>query len=372
MSDMTAPRRSGVLVLAAVLGCVAFPPVAQGQDAGQLRRRIALLEATHREAMAAAARSESLRAEPHDSIRVGRLTVFARAIDDVVQQATAAAWRTLDSIYGDAASGLAEYPLTLTSQERINQVEFFRPLPGGQQRIIVDSTAEVRDITWQLVNAGALSIQAQADSALKNWLGGAPLAEQTGLLSPRARAYEEMVLAPWRSVRSCYLGDLTWCRVALGLAQDSDPVRHWFDAAERRDVVSDLINYDHVRRQRLATDRCLTLRSDEACVAILRSLPSTIPLPLPLPYATRLTLVRRAIDLGGRDAYSRVARGEGSIEERLASAAGVGADSLIAGWRRDILAAPPKTVTFTAAAGWSAVGWVTLLALLGLRSTRWR
>jgi hypothetical protein len=181
-----------------------------------------------------------------------------------------------------------------------------------------------------------------------------------------------MVLAPWRSVRSCYLGDLTRCRVALGLARDSDPANRWFDAAERRDVVSGLINYDHVRRQRLATDRCLTLKSDEACIAILRSLPPTIPLPLPLPHATRLTLVRQAIDLGGRGAYSRLARGVGSIEERLASAAGVGADALIAGWRRDILAAPPQTVTFTAAAGWSAVGWVTLLALLGLRSTRWR
>jgi hypothetical protein len=371
MSEMTA-HRCGVIVLAAALGCVAVPPLAQGQDAGQLRRRIALLEATHREAMAAAARSESLRVQPHDSIRVGRLMVFARTIDDVVQQATAAASRTLDSIYGDAATLLVNYPIALTSQERINQVEFFRPLPGGVQRIFVDSTAEVRDITWQLVNAGALSIQAQADSALKSWLGGVPIAEQTGLLSPRTRAYEEMVLAPWRSVRSCYFGDLTWCRVALGLARDSGSVNRWFDAAERRDVVSELINYDHVRRQRVAMDRCLTLKSDDACIGILRSLPPTIPLPLPLPYATRLTLVRRAIDLGGRDAYSRLARGDGSIEERLASAAGIGADSLIAGWRRDIIAAPLKTVTFTAAAGWSAVGWVTLLALLGLRSTRWR
>jgi hypothetical protein len=372
MSETPVFRFRCAIVFSALLGAATLQTPAWGQGVDQLRRRIALLEGAHREALVAAVHSESLRAETHDTIRAGALTVFARSTDGAVRQAAIAAWPTLDSTYGDAASILAELPLVFHRRTHSEEAGIILPQQEGLQRVLMDSTAGVRDITWQLVSAGATTIQGRADSGLRQWLGGATVAGQTGALSHWTRAYEEMVLAPWRSVRFCYLGDLVWCRVALGLAEDSNRVTNWYDAAERRAIVSEL-SYDALRVQRLVADRCLTMRSDEACVAVLRSLPPNIPLPQPLPAATRLTLLRHAIDLGGHAAYPRLVHGEeAGLEARLAAAAGVSADSLLAGWRRKILAAPPKSVNFTMAAAWSAVAWVTLLALVGLRSTRWR
>jgi hypothetical protein len=370
MSRAKGIRRA--VALTALLGAVTLASPARGQGADQLRRRITLLETAHRQALATAARAESLAAERRDTIRAGRLTVFAAAGDRAVQRGAVAAWRMLDSIFGDATSPLAGYSLLVSRPARGEGTDI-TGRQGVLDRILLDSTAGVNDVTWQIVNAGSLRIQAQADSALKHWLGGAPLAEQAVVLSPRTRAYEEIVLAPWRSVHRCYLGELAWCRVALGLTQDSNPVVNWYDAAERRAIVAELRHYHQVWRQHGATERCLIQQSDEACIALLRSLPPTLPLPQPLPYATRVTLVRRAMELGGPGAYSRLAgNSDRALAARLAAAAGVSADSLLASWRRDILTAPPKTVRFAASAVWSAVGWVALVAFLGFRSTRWR
>jgi hypothetical protein len=93
----------------------------------------------------------------------------------------------------------------------------------------------------------------------------------------------------------------------------------------------------------------------------------------PLSAEARHSLARLVLDVGGRAAYTRLLRYPGRpLSERLAFAAGLPRDSLMARWRSSILAARPKPVTITAPGAWTALGWAVVFGLLALRSSRWR
>jgi len=111
---------------------------------------------------------------------------------------------------------------------------------------------------------------------------------------------------------------------------------------------------------------------DASCTTLLRSLPPGA-LPKPLTDIARVSLVRDALRLGGRDGYRRLLRDpRAPIADRLAQAAGVTLDSLVVGWRNAVLAARPAPVALPWWAIGVAVGWVTMFAGCGLSSSRWR
>jgi hypothetical protein len=87
----------------------------------------------------------------------------------------------------------------------------------------------------------------------------------------------------------------------------------------------------------------------------------------------RFTLVHLALRLGRREAYHRLlADPFASIGARLASAAGMSEDSLVARWRAEIIAARPVPVEMPSWAFVIALGWMVFFASCGLRSSRWR
>ena len=112
--------------------------------------------------------------------------------------------------------------------------------------------------------------------------------------------------------------------------------------------------------------------SDSACTELLRSLPPGV-LPRPLTYDAHAALVHIALRLGGREAYHRLVATPGApIADRLAGAAGVSVDSLVAQWRSEILTARPTPVTLPPWGPWAALGWTAVFAVCALRSSRWR
>src|SRR5438132_518515 len=112
--------------------------------------------------------------------------------------------------------------------------------------------------------------------------------------------------------------------------------------------------------------------SDSACTELLRSLPAGV-LPRPLTYDARAALVHVALRLGGREAYHRLVATPGTpIADRLAAAAGVSVDSVVALWRSEILTARPAPVTVPPWGPWAALGWTAVFAVCALRSSRWR
>jgi hypothetical protein len=116
---------------------------------------------------------------------------------------------------------------------------------------------------------------------------------------------------------------------------------------------------------------CVEGRSADACTALLRRLPARSLEP-PLRNGPR-ALVEQALDLGGPDAYDRLmASPHRPLGERLAVAAGVPQDSLVARWRARVIVARPRAVTLTPRGAWAAFVWILVLGALALQSTRWR
>jgi len=112
--------------------------------------------------------------------------------------------------------------------------------------------------------------------------------------------------------------------------------------------------------------------SDSACLDLLSSFPPGA-LPRPLHYGARLTVLETAVSLGGRGSVQRLlATPAGPMGARLAAAAQVPEDSLLARWRADILASRPAAMSLPAWAMLVALVWAGVFMTCGLGSSRWR
>lgn len=300
-----------------------------------------------------------------DTIAAGSLRIIANPSRLPLGAAAALAWPAIDSLYGNAAADLAQRPYIIHAVDP----ESREPRPILHLGLEVPWDLDVRATTTLLL---ATVPVAPPDRALGGWLGAA----FRPALDPRrdwAAVYTQLVTAPSQSVRACFLGDIPRCIDALELGDTSALLERWYpSAAERRALVNasfaDLFN--HGASAGTLHD-CLA-KTDAACTTLLRSLP-TGTLPKPLAQAARATIVRDALRLGGRDAYRRLLRDPNApMGDRLAAAAGVGVDSLVAVWRSAVLAARPRPVALPWWAIATAFGWVTVFAACGLRSSRWR
>lgn len=354
-------------IAAALLCGAAAPAVARGQSVTELQRRVAILDARHAHARAVALRADSLRAERLDTVRAGPVIVLTPPTETAaVRAALGSAWPRIDSLYGDEVRLLLGKPFVFWRASRSPQPE--RPEHPGIPRIQVDSLATVEDIAWQAGMAVGLTVLSHADSTLVNWLNLA-LLPYPHSEAEFTRAYVDLITTPSRAARNCFLGDLGWCREVLGLKGSDDPLHRLYDAADRRALVAGLADAGVVRAYPAERDRCLVAQDDAACVKLLRMM----PVAEPLQQEVRHSLARFALRLGGRDAYARLVHTAGKpLEQRLAAAARLSADSLLGAWRAHVIQARPQTVSLTPAMAWAALAWACLLGLVSLGSTRWR
>jgi hypothetical protein len=360
-------KRAALLALLALL--VTVPRPARAQEA-VLRTRITRLERELRNAEAAAALAAARRSSAtasDDTISAGALRVFApTGIARDARAAVAEAWPLLDATFGQAGAMLAAHPFTLVGGGRQRGAD---PFEDAVNPVITNG--EETDIVQRLVWAAATVIAGRNDSALATWMRG-PLVPVRDPGGERGGVYVALVTAPSPAVRRCYLGDMDACRSALGFVPVPEAVADWYDAPRRRQLVRDIENLDEVRGSSRAYTACVSGLSDGDCLALVRAAPPGA-IPPPLPSATRSSLVRTAVQLGGRGAYARLLASAGRpIEQRLAAASGVSGDSVFQAWHAAVLASRPHQVSVEARDGWVALAWGVAFGLLALRSSRWR
>jgi hypothetical protein len=278
-------------------------------------------------------------------------------------RAAARAWPQIERFYGSAAQALARHPLVI---EAVDPDTTEPPRSSGALQIYWDM--DENQLTRILIGLADLS---DVDPALRDWLGGGV---NPGLDSDRRRAqvYVDLVTAPSQAVRRCFVGDRTACRDALSLANAPDMLTRWYGPEERRLLVTEQYAELLDKGARAPQFRSCATGSDSACLDLLESLPPG-SLIRPLDYPAQFSLLETAVSLGGPETFHRLfAAPPGPMGARLAAAARVSEDSLVARWRADILAARPKPVPLPPWGLWVALGWMAVFMTCGLGSSRWR
>jgi hypothetical protein len=300
-----------------------------------------------------------------DTIAVGGLRIIVNPSPLPWRQAAERAWPVIDSLYGSAAKDLPLHPYIFRAVDP----------DSGIRRAVLHVGVEV---PWDLdLRATTMVLLTTVtaphfDPALANWLGAA-LRPTLHPQDDPAAVFVQLVTVPSDAVRRCFLGDIARCKDVLQLGESTGLLARWYMTPAEREALVTAVFMDYFARSATAPSlrRCRQ-HQDDACVALLQSLPPGT-LPRPLAHAARLLLVREALRAGGRDAYRRlVARPGAPIAGRLASAAGMDIDSLVVRWRNAALAARPKPLTLPWWAGFAAIGWTVFFGLCALRSSRWR
>jgi hypothetical protein len=211
------------------------------------------------------------------------------------------------------------------------------------------------------------------DSSLRAWLPGEIYPSFFGDSVETSEAYIALVTSGFEISRRCFAGDLKSCGVALRLddANDSMVVATLATPAERLSRVQVVEGYFRRARALEVLVECRA-GSDVACTELLKTVPAAM-LPHPLAPQTRSVLVRLALRTGGRNAYGRLMEHPTApMGERLAHAAGVPLDTLLAKWRGKVVAGRPMPVSISLLGVLTGMGWFVLLGYFGLRSSRWR
>src|SRR5574341_438516 len=333
----------------------------QQRDLDDLRRRVGRLERAWQ-----TAREGAERARFGDTVhqvhtaRVGALRVVVapdgRALADRVAESV---WLELRRRFGEAAAaveGRAFY-LQITREDPPAWT-----VGGNVVTLTVSPTATDSAVRQSVLSAAAAFVFSTADGDLRAWHAPNLVLTTAEARQLAERTYLELALSPLTVVRACYAGAVSACRIALGL-ETGDPVSTWYDAADRVMMVRMLDGPSRTFADRAGVDRC-TGGADSACRRMLaQGRDGWIRPPLD-PYA-RAVLAATALELGAEGAFDRMLRSRGRpLADRLAAAAQISADSLVAVWRSRAMAARPVRATqhLDRAFGVGAA-WLSLLAV---------
>ena len=361
---------------AAFLAVVLAAPAVHGQTQAEYRARVEQLVPLWKREVAAYQREDSLRKArlPRDTMRVDGLVLLAdSALRNVARSAAALSAGALRRRFGSDLTPLRSeiYTVSRNTEWRIDT-----PMADVGY---VDSTGRV---------AGGITMPATADAIAESWTGiasqrmTAEVGPNFGEWLSNAIPVDSAATDTWVGVRidvvtsqfavsrQCYAGSISACELALGIRGTNDPLRSWFNAAERRGVV--LRDWDALHRTRpdLMT-ACVMRREDSACVEA-GELISKQALQPPLGTASRQALARLALDLGGAAGFARLRAAPDSIGAQLAAAAGIPLDSLVARWRTAVVSTAAEHTTMTPGVAMMSICWVTACGALALRSSRWR
>jgi hypothetical protein len=338
---------------------------AQEQEA-VLRARADSLLREWRQANALAGLQDSLRLAARlagrDTIRAGAVTVIANPSPLPLAQAAAAANAEIERYFGTAAHVFTDHPLLVQAIDPDTAAEPPRTSLGIQ----IPWNFDVARVSRVLLTQADLGV---ADPSLRAWLGG-PVTTILDTVPPRERVFVQLVTAPSRAVRQCFLGDLGACREALSLVGAPDLTR-WYGPEERRALVTvDYAGFLDRGEKQIAFRSCAS-GNDAACLDLLNSLPPG-SLVRPFDSDARATLLQTAAHIGGPATYQRLLEIQGDMGSRLGAATGRPIDSLVAQWRAGILRSRPAPVALPPWGVWLALGWTAVFATCGLRSSRWR
>jgi hypothetical protein len=244
--------------------------------------------------------------------------------------------------------------------------------------VLVDADRLQQDINPVVVMVGNLRFDARGGSALDAWEG----AWWAGSDYDLREAYLGMVTSPSVAATRCFEGDIARCAQILGLEPVADPWTDLFDESGRRIWIARRMGY--LEWWRWPTPeagaarfrQCVEGHVDAACLELVHmtdSLPAPVPGPNVLSGSARRSLMVVSRDVGGDGTFTRLLGDTTApLGDRLAAAAGMPLDSLLATWHARVLAAEPEPTRVGTVAGWTSLLTVVLAGALALRSTRWR
>lgn len=367
--------RARTLVATAVLLATAGHATG-AQSAVEYRVRVDSLARTWRGLVAreAETRSDSGRRSmiPRDSVRIGSIIVRAdTAFVAIGRKAAERLAPRVERAYGTASQRLARYQFVIRGRS-------METSPVSVVTGAADSTGEVRLRSTVFAEADAIAatwaqkvqdlMTGEIDPDVRHWLRTTvPLNRMDAESWSHARI--DLLVANAEAARRCANDDAAHCSLALGLSPVTDAAFAYYNARERRTIVERHAGV--LRRADPAFfDRCSAEQSQPACDSLVRMVPSEAIDP-PVPPSVRQSLTRYALDLGGDGAFDRFMRPAG-VSERLAAAAQVPIDSLIARWREKLLDSRTSSTALDATTALSSLFWIGLCACLSLRSSRWR
>lgn len=358
-----------VLLLAIALAMLA--PLARAQDSlvARLKRRADSLLVSWREAQGFANLADSLERERassgRDTIAVGSLRIIANPSPLPLREAAERAWPFVDSLFGNAAVALVDRPYFIRAAD---------PDPTVRRSVLHVGFELPWDLDLRATTTALLANipMPSPDHRLTDWLGG-PLRPTQRPRDEAAAVYMQLVTAPSTAVRRCFLGELLRCRQVLQLGDTAALLEQWYATPEEREWLVTVVfeGYFNSGATAVPYRECAAHR-DAACTTLLRRLPAGT-LPRPLGYAARALLLRETLRAADRDAYGRlIADSASALGDRLARAAGLSVDTLLARWRSAALAARPQPLTIPWWATLAALGWTAVFGYCALRSSRWR
>lgn len=344
----------------------------QDQEITDLTRRRDSLGILWRQALALVQLQDSLAHAASigrlDTIAVGSLRIVSNLKLPEWRAAAEQFWPAVDSLYGEAAETLASYPVLLQMVPPDSAGFRGKVEPWGVVMISWDqSPQEMVSVLYATIG------MPRTDSALRQWLPGGARVSPVSMKAQAGEAYVALVTASASVAEQCFGGNLRSCRLALRLDSGPDPLVEAYPLPdERRAAVKRMENmFGYENRLKPTYQTCLN-GSDSACVDLLRAIPPAAGV-YPLATATREFLTRLALQVGGRGAYLRLIQDpSASIPDRLAAAAAMPIDSLIARWRSLAIAGKPAPVTLPVTEIAIGLGWLVLLGICCVRSSRWR
>ncbi len=356
------------LKLGAVICCIApiaaVPSAASGQTIEEYRTRIESLVHEWEAALKAERQARGQDEEP-DTVRAGALTLLTRRRDTMfVQEVAGFAWEVIGPRLGPDTLLLRGDPLIVrcySDPDRETWVVRNRRMLKFWPEDDPQNVAErvVRELGRQLAEC----LDPQSSQLL-----GHELPLQALPADVRERVYVNLATTDSRAARLCLQGDVPSCADALAMTGLDEPLTVWYGPEERRRLVERRRKYWRIQSARV--DNCIDRGNDAACLEVLRSSPM-ISL-IPLRSSARRMLVNAAVELGGDGAYARLIEAEAAtLEQRVAAAARLAPDSVLAAWRSAVLSSRPQRSPVTGTLLWTAV-WVVVLGFVATRSTRWR
>jgi hypothetical protein len=360
------------LAASALAAAALSPCPAHAQSADQLRTR--LLAAARR----ANTLSDSLRALhklrarelPPDSLAAGELRFrflksnFGADLQASLQSAATHSMAIADSMFGDAVHGIVgAAPITATrSHSSVGQFASLDMVrleiaDGGGRSTLIRAPVTQREIEDGILDLIGTMATAQAPAIATAWAGGwVPSRHLTR--ESWADAAIDLASSNAAIARTCYAGSVPACESALGLTVVRDSLAEWYTPEGWRVLVSTWRPPKDAFSVIAERAECLEKKANAVCERLARSR----PVPIPLNFTTRSSLLGLALERGGRDAYSRLAGAEGTPLQILAAAAGVAPDSLVREWRSRVLAAAPKSAGPSVTEATVFVAWTLIFA----------
>ena len=372
MCSRIAGRGAALWTALLLLGPVSL----RAQSQAEYRARLQTLIPIWRSVTAEARRLDSIRARelPTDTIRVGPLsTVTDSGLAALARDAGSQALAKVTPRFGDDVEALRSrlFVLIPASPPERNHLDVSfgeldatgKPMAMSQMARSVDGLAE----SWAMRASEILT--RKLGPSFGAWLANAiPVDSLSTATWVGVRV--DLVTSSFRASRQCYAGDIRECERALGIADDSNPIRDWFTASERQDIIY-RDRYQLRQAQPSTVERCIAHDDDSGCLELGTLIPPRELAP-PLGPESRQSLASLAMSIGGPESYRRMTDAPRVVRKELEAASGISADSLVQRWRASVVTTRAENTTMTPGLAIMSLVWVTTCGGLALGSSRWR